>query len=295
MDKSQLEVLENGFRCKCPNDLTAFSEEYFDAFPVGEETENYLEVPPLDPLVETCLLNRHGEKASFKRSKGRSFFTQPSKMVEKIAYKGQQSSRLGIVIQLYLQQSLGNLVEFINSSDFDKQKATQHIKDIFAMSTKGLDQISRSGAFHHIVRRTVAMTDTALCDLSDSKDYSNLPLTGEGVFGSGLETLLKSRKEKKKQLDEMLPELKKKDRKRRLSPDRPLDPKRLYNTESLSTHSNSWNNFRIPKVPRDNDRYKSNQSQSSWNKYNRTKSGSDYTSGKRSNTSRGKLGKPASQ
>ena len=163
------------------------------------------------------------------------------------------------------------------------------------MSTKGLDQISRSGAFHHIVRRTVAMTDTALCDLSDSKDFSNLPLTGEGVFGSGLETLLKSRKEKKKQLDEMLPELKKKDRKRRLSPDRPLDPKRLYNTGSSSTHSNPWNNFRIPKVPRDNDRYKSNQSQSNWNKYNRTKSGSDYTSGKRSNTSRGKLGKPASQ
>ena len=93
----------------------------------------------------------------------------------------------------------------------------------------------------------------------------------------------------------MLPELKKKDRKRSLSPDRPLDPKCLYNTGSSSTHSNSWNNFRIPKVPRDNDRYKSNQSQSSWNKYNRTKSGSDYTSGKRSNTSRGKLGKPASQ
>ena len=66
LDKSQLEVLENEFRCKCPNDLTAFSEEYFDAFPVGEETENYLEVPPLDPLVETCLLNHHGRKSFFQ-------------------------------------------------------------------------------------------------------------------------------------------------------------------------------------------------------------------------------------
>ena len=124
----------------------------------------------------------------------------------------------------FICNSLGNFVELINSSNFDKQTAAQHILDIFAMSTKSLDQISRSGAFHSIVRRTVAMTDTALCDVSDSKDFFKI-LTGEGVFGSGLETLLKSCIKKKK-IDEMLPELElwKKDRKKRLSHDRPLDP-----------------------------------------------------------------------
>ena len=56
------------------------------------------------------------------------------------------------------------------------------VRDIFALSTKTLDQISRTGAFHHLVRRRATMHDTGL---SDYKNYASaimkLPLTSEGV------------------------------------------------------------------------------------------------------------------
>ena len=42
-----------------------------------------------------------------------------------------------------------------------KKNQSNKVKDIFSMATKGLDQIGRSGAFHHIVRRACTMTDTA--------------------------------------------------------------------------------------------------------------------------------------
>lgn len=131
-------------------------------------------------------------------------------MVENIAYKEQQASRLGVVINLYMQQSLGNFVEFIQSEEFDKEKFVQQVKEIFAMSTKSLDLVSRADAFHHIIRRPVSMSDSGLYQLDDSNNFANLSLSGEGVLGSWLEFLLKSRKQKKKQLDVMLPEPKKK-------------------------------------------------------------------------------------
>ena len=50
-----------------------------------------------------------------------------------------------------------------------------------------------------------------------------LPLSGEGFFGLGLEKLLQSRKEKKKQLENLVPELKRKPYKHRSdSPSRSL-------------------------------------------------------------------------
>ncbi|XP_060604440.1 uncharacterized protein LOC132757243 [Ruditapes philippinarum] len=254
LDSSQIEVLNNSYRCKEPNFLSAFSEENFDLFPVDSESEKWLQVPPLDSLVECCLTKRFGNRASFVKSKGRTLFTQPCKMVEKIAYKGQQAARLGLIIQMYIQQSLGNFLQFLESDDFNKEKATQHVKDVFAMSTKALDQLGRSGAFHHVIRRSVAMTDTALFEQPDNLEFSNLPLTGEGVFGAGLESLLKARKEKKKQIDDLIPDVKRSGFKRKFSgaqPDsskRPT-PDRFFDRPSAST--SKWDNFRIPRLSRD--------------------------------------------
>ncbi|XP_045161737.2 uncharacterized protein LOC123526570 [Mercenaria mercenaria] len=214
-------------------------------------------------------------------------------MVEKTAYRGQQAARLGVVMQLYVQQSLGNLVQYLSSDDFSKDNAIQSVKDIFAMSTKCLDQLGRTAAFHHIVRRTVAMTDTGIYELADSSDFANLPLSGEGVFGTGLQPLLKARKDKKKQLDEMLPELKKRGSKRKYSPDRASQSeakRQHYSTSTSTTNKNSsgWNNFRIPRVPRE----QRDQSFRTSAKYD--KSGFKQESfPKRS--SRGRMGKPASQ
>ena len=97
IDQSQKEVLQNSYRTKEPNFLTAFSEDNYDLSPVDEETEKYSEVPSLDTLVDSCLVKRHGPKAPFAKSKHKSLATQPYKMLEKIALKGQQLARLGIV------------------------------------------------------------------------------------------------------------------------------------------------------------------------------------------------------
>ncbi|KAL4223434.1 hypothetical protein ACF0H5_016905 [Mactra antiquata] len=116
------------------------------------------------------------------------------------------------------------------------------------MATKGLDQIGRAGAFVHIIRRTSAMTDTALYELSDSSKFQNLPLTGDGLFGAELESLLKSRKEKMKQLDELVPEIAKKGplkRKYLSAAGHETQSKRPYHDKP----SSSYNNFRIPKIP----------------------------------------------
>ncbi len=111
-DKSQREVLDLSWRSSKPNSVTAFAEENLDLFPLDEKTEKYLDVSSIDPLVESALIKRHGSKASFsKGNKGSTLFSQPCKMIEKMAYRGQQAARLGIVMQLYTQQSLGCLLQ----------------------------------------------------------------------------------------------------------------------------------------------------------------------------------------
>ncbi|KAH3839643.1 hypothetical protein DPMN_113075 [Dreissena polymorpha] len=51
------------------------------------------------------------------------------------------------------------------------------------------------------------MADTALYEQTDSLEFTNLPLTGDGVFGKGLETLLKDEKEKKKRVNYLIPDV----------------------------------------------------------------------------------------
>ncbi|XP_053378169.1 uncharacterized protein LOC128547997 [Mercenaria mercenaria] len=265
LDDSQKEVLEANYRCNSPNLLTAFSEDTLDMFPIDESTETFLQVPPLDPFVENCLIKRHGNEAAFSKHKVKGLFTQPCKSVERIAYKGQHAARLGMVIQMYIQQSLGNLLELVQSEQFDKSSAVKQIKDVFAMSTKGLEQLGRTAALHHIIRRSLAMSDTALYDLSDANDFRNLPLRGDGVFGGDLDGLLKNRKEKKKQLEDLVPDIQ---RKRKfdmnMSSSSSVAKKGKYSHVGRSSSpkpASSWQpgNFRIPRVPQSN-RYQSRQS-----------------------------------
>lgn len=253
LDDSQLKVLQNSFRCDKPNFLTAFNEESVDMFPVDESCEKYLKVPSLDDLVDGCLTKRYGQKASFSKNKGKVLFTQPCKMVDKICFKGQHAARMGLVMQCYLQQGLGSLLTAIQADDLDKVSTVQKVKDVFAISTKVLDQLGRAGAFHHIARRAVAMTDTGLFEQHDSMEFTNLPLSGEGLFGPELELLLKARKEKKKQVDDLIPDVRRP--KRKPQSDYDLNKRtrfESYGKPASSTaaqgSSTSWNNFRIPKV-----------------------------------------------
>lgn len=257
LDDSQKQVLEGSWRAKNPNSITAFAEENFEAFPVDEETEKFLQVPTLDDMIETCLINKHGKKAAFTKA-SRTLHSQPYKMIEKLAYRGQQAAYLGIIMQMYLQQSLGTLVENLSDDVIDTDKVIKHVRDTFAMSTKCLDQLGRTGSFHHIIRRQLAMTDTALYTLEDKRDISDLPLCAEGVFGDQLTTTLKSNKEKKKTLNELLPKFENKSRKRKSEHENasagPSSSKRTFTDKEKSESSqsnastNSSSSFRIPKI-----------------------------------------------
>ena len=252
LDQSQKEVLLGHWRAEQPNLITAFNEETLKSFPVDEETEKFLQVPSIDDLIGRCLVKRHGNKASFSKS-GRTLFSQPYKMLEKIAYRGQQAAYVGIISNMYIQQGLGSLIELLTDDNFNRDKAIQQVRDTFAMSTKCLDQLGRTGAFHHILRRQMCMTDTTLFQLEDSRDIADLPLTGDGVFGEKLESCLKSRKEKNKTLDDLLPDLGRFDRKRKINSSDKTGPSAKKpnlraNTDNEGSAARSKDDgFRIPK------------------------------------------------
>ncbi|XP_071165603.1 uncharacterized protein [Mytilus edulis] len=206
IDEAQKQVLLNSWRAEHPNLVSAFAEESKDDFPVHEDTEKILLVPTIDDLISRCLIKKHGKKASLTKG-GKCLFSQPSKMIEKIAYRGQQAAYMGIVMHMYMQQGLGALMQTLQSDNVDSDKAIQQVRDVFAMSTKSLDQVGRTGTFHHIVRRQVAMTDTGLYEIDEARDLSDLPLSADGVFGSDFEKFLKTRKEKNKALDDLLPDI----------------------------------------------------------------------------------------
>jgi len=117
----------------------------------------------------------------------RQLFTQPLKQIEKLSFQGQLAARMNIFV-LYMQQMMGTLLEKLGKAQFvedeEKESCCQVVKDMFAMSTKALDQSGRTGAFFHLVRRKAAAQDSGLVTLNEIKDKTHyLPLTGEGVFG----------------------------------------------------------------------------------------------------------------
>jgi hypothetical protein len=55
------------------------------------------------------------------------------------------------------------------------------------MSQKSLDQLGRTGAFHHMIRRKCASSDSGLNNLKDIQAKTlYLPLTEDGMFGKQL-------------------------------------------------------------------------------------------------------------
>ena len=206
LDKSQIEILNSTWRSSNPEKLTAYKDSYRQSFPVQESEEKYLQVPSLDDISERLLVRRHGGRAAFGSSQ--SLFSQPYKSIEKVAYQGQMAARMGIVSLCYGQQALSALLHNLQSNSPNMDQAVQNVRDIFAITTKSLDQMARTGAFHHLVRRKATVADTGLHEYKDlQKTALTAPLTGEGVFGKEFEQKLKDRQDKDKQLKELMPEL----------------------------------------------------------------------------------------
>lgn len=215
LDKAQEEILMKSWRSSDPEKLTAYRDEYRQCFPVHKDSSDFLQVPSLDDILEPMLRKKHGSKANKGWGKNRNLVTQPLKSIETLAYQGQIAARMGIIAIAYMQQALGTLLNSISSQDVD---TVQSIKDIFCMSTKALDQMGRTGALHHLIRRKAAAQDTGLVTLKDihSKIIS-LPLTNDGVFGKKLEEKLKERKEQKDSIKDLIPEWNERNQKRKFS------------------------------------------------------------------------------
>ena len=208
LDHSQIDVLSGSWHCENPSRLTAYCEEYKSCFPVHDNSTKHLDIPSLDNFTSDLLVKKHGQKAFSVASKKKTLYSPFTKSVEKLAYQGQAAARMGIVSTCYVQQSLGTLLETLQEKEVNVDKSIQLVRDIFAMSTKALDQVSRAGAFHHLIRRKAVMEDTGLCEIKELKNpLVALPLSSSGVFGDKFEQTLKDRIEKDKQLKELLPEL----------------------------------------------------------------------------------------
>lgn len=206
LDESQINILKESWRSKHPDKISCYKDSYRTCFPVHEKSEEVLKVPQIDETVESLLIKKYGQKAGFGSSP--SLFGRSMKSIEKLAFHGQLAARMGIITACYAQQALSALLISLKEEEPNIDRAIQTVRDIFAITTKNLDQVARAGAFHHLIRRRAAVNDTGL---SDFKGYAStvltLPLSAEGVFGTEFDEKLKSKQEKNKQIADVLPEL----------------------------------------------------------------------------------------
>ena len=72
-----------------------------------------------------------------------------------------------MAIVLYMQQALRVLLEELKEDNPNLDLATQTTRDIFAMSTKTLDKLGRTGAYDHVIRRKAAIIDMGLENIKD--------------------------------------------------------------------------------------------------------------------------------
>ena len=205
LDESQKSIIGDSYRAEHPERLTSYRDSYRNSFPVHESCEEFFKVPTLDDTVESLLVKKHGHKAAFGSNP--SLYTKSMRSVERLAYQGQMASRMGMIMCCYSQQTLATLLENLQQKDCNMDLAVQMVRDIFAMSTKTLDQVARAGAFQHMIRRRATLFDTGLSDLKDYTSTVNaLPLRADGVFGPDFDSKLKSKVERNKQLTKLLPD-----------------------------------------------------------------------------------------
>ncbi|VDI37683.1 Hypothetical predicted protein [Mytilus galloprovincialis] len=158
-------------------------------------------------MVPDLLVKKHGAKA-YSVSQKSNLYNPCLKSLEKLAYQGQVAARMGKLLQHTPNKLLGNLLNTLSENEVNLDKSIQLVRDIFAMSTKSLDQVARAGAFHHLIRRKSYFRGHSLNDIKELKHpLVSLPLTKSGVIGDNMEQTLKDRVDKNKQLKELLPEL----------------------------------------------------------------------------------------
>ena len=205
LDQAQVGVLKKSWRSEDPERLTAYKEDTKLSFPVNSKSSDVVRVPALDDLLEPLLRKQNSNFRAWGKS--RHLASASMKSIENVAYQGQIAARMGILSIAYIQQALAKLLNDLKEDPVNVDRSIQSVRDIFDMSTKSLDQMGRAGAFHHIIRRKAAISDSGLSSVKDVQNkVASLPLSGDGVCGKGLEDKLKQRKEQREQLTDLLPE-----------------------------------------------------------------------------------------
>ena len=209
-----------------------------------------MKVPGIDSTVEALLINKYGRTASFGRTP--TVYSKTMKSMQKLSFYGQLASRMGLISTCYTQQALGSLLDTLQNEETNVDRAIQMVRDIFAMTTKTLDQVARAGAFHHLVRRNATLVDTGLNDLKEySHTVMSLPLTSEGVFGAQFDKKLKEKSDINKQLAEVLPnELNRNTSfKRKTTTVESISLNKKPSTdENRSRPSSSYNSYNMPRT-----------------------------------------------
>ena len=162
LDEAQKTIISEPFRSEKTDKLSCFKDSYRNDFPVYESCENWFNVPKLDDTVESLLIKRYGHKAAFGHAP--MLFSRPMRSIERLGYQSQMAARMGMILACYSQQVLGSLLDCLQQKDCNLDLAIQMTRDSFAISTKLLDQIARTGA--HLIRRK-ALYDTGLSELKD--------------------------------------------------------------------------------------------------------------------------------
>ncbi|XP_045185076.2 uncharacterized protein LOC123543076 isoform X1 [Mercenaria mercenaria] len=206
LEKNQTDILKQSWRSADPSKMSCYRDSYKQSFPIHESCEDWFKVPTLENTIEVLLTKRYGHWAAFGNAP--SLFGRNMKSLEKLAFQGQLASRMALITTCYAQQALGSLLDTLSQKNPNVDSAVQNVRDLFAITSKTLDQIGRSGALHHLIRRKSALYDTGL---SEYKDYAStvmsLPLASDGIFGSEFDQKLKSKQEVSKQLSDLLPNI----------------------------------------------------------------------------------------
>ena len=134
-------------------------------FPLNDKTEEFFKAPSLDDIVKTFLIKHFSTKVCFKRA--RCLQTHHLKEIEKLTYQAQVATRLGITVNLHMQQALRVLLKELKSENPNVDLSIQTVRDVFAMSTRTLDQPGRIGAFGHMIRRKATVIDIGLENVKD--------------------------------------------------------------------------------------------------------------------------------
>ena len=96
-----------------------------------------------------------------------------------------------------MQQALIVSLEELKSENPNVDLSIQTVRDVFATSTRTLDQLGKTGAFGHMIRRKATVVNMGFENVKGvEKQADSLPWTSDGVLGSSFETKLKDRRER---------------------------------------------------------------------------------------------------